>query len=127
MTRIYTDEMATSTSVATTLTAMTGSPYAPLENGRLIGVRLVMAGDAVTSLIENVSVKLSCTSFKGVDLWVSGAGANIRTAPAFPIPVAIQACDLEVKTGVNIKVEVVSRTGATPVTPQYQVIGIFEG
>lgn len=124
---IYTDEMGTSQSVATTLIAMDGSPYSPLKSGKLIGVRLAMAGDAATSLIENVTVLLTCPKFNGVNLWVSGSGGGIRTAPAVPIPVAIQACDLDVETGVPITLSVVNRTGATPVTPQYQVIGIFEG
>lgn len=124
---IYTDEMATSVSAATTLTAMTGSPYSPLKSGKLIGVRLAAAGDAVTSLIELVAVKLTSTSFGGVALWINLVGGNIRTAPAFPIPIAIQACDLEVKTGVRITLEIINQTGATPITPQYQVIGIFEG
>ncbi len=124
---IYTDEMATSVSVATTLTAMTGSPYAPLKDGRMIGVKLNASGDAATALIENVTVKLQCTAWGGLPLWVSIVGAGIRTAPAFSIPQAIQACDLVIKTGVNITLEVVNRTGDTPVTPRYQVIGIFEG
>ena len=123
----YTDEMATSTSAATSLTAMDGSPYAPLKNGKLIGVRLSAAGDAVTTLIENVTVKLQSTKWGGLPLWVSLSGAGIRTAPAFPIPTAVQACDLDIQTGVNITLEIVNRTGATPITPQYQVIGIFEG
>lgn len=124
---IYTDEMATSTSAAITLTAMTGSPYSPLKSGKLIGVRLAAAGDAVTSLIELVLVRLTCPTFGGVQLWVSLAGGQIRTAPAFPIPIAIQACDLPVQTGTNITIEIINQTGATPITPQYNIIGIFEG
>lgn len=122
---IYTDEMATTTGVATTLTEMTGSPYSPLLSGRLIQVKLNVTGDAVTSLVENVSVKLSSPKW-GVDLWVTVAGANIRTAPAFPIPLGVQNCDLPVETGVNIKCEYIHRTGATPVTPRVQLIGVFE-
>jgi hypothetical protein len=122
---IYSDEMAYSTSVATTLTAMTGSPYSPLADGRLIQVKLGASGDAVTTLIENVTVKLSCPLW-GVDLYVSLEGANLRTAPAFPIPKGVQNCDLPVKTGNRITIEVMNRTGATPVTPRYQLIGVFE-
>ena len=43
---IYSDEMGTSTSVATTMTAMTGSPYTPQKAGRLLQVRLGASGDA---------------------------------------------------------------------------------
>ena len=122
---IYSDEMATTTGVATTFTAMTGSPYSPLESGRLIQVKLNVTGDAVTSLIENVTVKLSNPKW-GVDLYVTVAGANIRTAPAFPIPVGVQNCDLPVVIGSDIKCEYKHETGATPVTPRVQLIGVFE-
>jgi hypothetical protein len=124
---VYTDEMATSVSVATTLAAMTGSPYSPLTSGRLIQVKLNATGDAATALIENVTVKLSCPKWGGVDLYVAIAGAGIRTAPAFPIPIGVQNCDLQVVTGVDIKLEIKNETGDTPVTPRYQVIGVFEG
>lgn len=43
---VFSDEMGTSVSVATTLTAMTGSPYSPLVTGRLIQVKLNASGDA---------------------------------------------------------------------------------
>lgn len=122
---IYADEMATATGVVTTLTAMTGSPYSPLADGRLIQVKLNVTGDAVTSLVENVSCRLSCPLW-GVYLWVTVAGANIRTAPAFPIPIGVQNCSLPVKTGVDITCEYLHRTGATPVTPRIQLIGVFE-
>lgn len=122
---IYSDEMGLSVSVATTLTAMTGSPYSPLASGRLIQVKLNGSGDAATALIENVTVKLSCPKW-GVDLFVAIAGAGIRTAPAFPIPIGVQNCDLPVETGVNITLEVKNETGDTPVTPRYQLIGVFE-
>ena len=122
---IYADEMATSTSVGTTLAAMTGSPYSPLKSGRLIQVKLGGSGDAATALIENVTARLSCPLW-GVYLYVSIEGAGIRTAPAFPIPKGVQNCDLPVQTGVDITCEIMNQTGDTPVTPRYQLIGVFE-
>ena len=103
-----------------------GSPYTPLVDGRLLQVKLGVAGDAVTSLIENVTVKLECAGLWAVPLYVSTEGANIRTAPAFPIPKGIQNCDLPVSSSKKITVEVMHVTGATPVTPRIQVIGVFE-
>lgn len=118
--------MAYASGVVTTLTAMTGSPYSPLKSGRLIQVKVGVSGDAVTSLLENVTVKLSSPLW-GVPLYITTEGANIRTAPAFPIPKGVQNCDLPVQIGSRITVEYMHRTGATPVTPRIQVIGVFEG
>lgn len=124
---IYIDQMATSTSVATTLTDMTGSPYNPLANGRLRQVILTVAGDAVTSLIEAGYVAIASKIFSGVEIHVPFTGANIRTAPAFPIPTTVIDCDVPVGTGVDIRLKIVNETGATPVTPRFAVFGVFEG
>jgi len=123
---IFEDEMATTTGVATTHTAMTGSPYAPKVNGKLLSVRLYAAGDAVTSLLEMVEAKLSCPLW-GVDLYVVVCAGQIRTVPAFPIPAGRSNCDLPVKVGVNIVCEYRHQTGATPVTPQIKLTGVFQG
>lgn len=123
---IYSEEMATSVSVLATEHEMTGSPYTPPVNGRLVQVKLGASGDAVTTLIENVTVILTSPKW-GVPLTVTVEGANLRTAPAFPIPKGVQNCDLPVATGNKIKIELMNRTGATPVTPRYQLIGVFEG
>ena len=127
---IFADEMARHTGVATTgyvaADGTPGSPYSPLVDGNLIQVKVGVAGDAVTSLLENVSVKLECAGLWGVPLYVTTDGANIRTAPAFPIPKGVQNCKLPVKSDKKITVEIEHVTGATPVTPRIQVIGVFE-
>lgn len=123
---IFSEEMAYAEGVGTTLTEMTGSPYTPPLNGRLAQVKLGVSGDAVTSLIENVTVILTSPKW-GVPLTVTVEGGNIRTAPAHPIPKGVQNCDLPVATGNKIKIEYMHRTGATPVTPRIQLIGVFEG
>lgn len=104
-----------------------GSPYTPLVSGRLLQVKVNVTGDAVTSLIENVTVKITSASFGTLPVYVAVAGANIRTASAFPLAIGIQNCDLDVRTGVPIVIEIMHVTGATPVTPRIQVIGVFEG
>lgn len=123
---IYSDVIGTSVSVTTAYVEMTGSPYSPLRSGRLIQVKLNVSGDAATALIENVTVKLSSSKW-GVPVTVAVAGAGIRTAPAFAVPIGVQNCDLPVETGVQITAELKNVTGDTPVTPRYQVIGVFEG
>lgn len=124
---IYIDQMATSTSAATSLTAMTGSPYNPLRAGRLRQLILTIAGDAVTSLIEAGRVVVSSTSFAGVEVEIPFSGANIRTAPAFPIPTMVVDCDVPVAIGVQVTLQIVNETGATPITPRFAVYGVFEG
>jgi len=123
---IYSDEMGYSVSVTTSFVEMTGSPYTPLKTGRLIQVKLGASGDAVTTLIENVTVKLTSPLW-GVPLYVTVEGNNLRTATTPPIPKGVQNCDLPVQLGSKITIEVMNRTGATPVTPRYQLIGVFEG
>jgi len=123
---IYSDEIGTSVSVLTTFHEMTGSPYSPLVSGRLVQVKLGVSGDAVTSLIENVTVRLTNPKW-GVPLYVTAEGANIRTATTPPIPKGVQNCDLPVTIGSQITAELINVTGATPVTPRYQLIGVFEG
>lgn len=118
--------MAYDASVSTTLTEMTGSPYTPPLNGRLVQVKLGASGDAVTTLIENVTVVLTSPKW-GVPLTVTLEGGNLRTAPTHIIPKGVQNCDLPVATGNKIKIEIMHRTGATPVTPRVQLIGVFEG
>lgn len=127
---IYVDEMARHTGVGiidfVKADGSPGSPYSPLTSGRLIQVKVHVGGDAVTSLVELVTVKLESSKW-AVPLHITVNGANIRTAPAFPIPTGIQNCDLPVQTGIDIQVKVLHVTGATPVTPQIQVLGVFEG
>lgn len=128
---MFSDEMARHTGVGTAgfiaADGVPGSPYSPLVNGRLIQVKLNLSGDAVTTLIENVTVRLKSASFGTLPVHITGSGNNLRTAPTTRIPITVQNCDLPVKTGVPITIEIMHVTGATPVTPRLQVIGVFEG
>jgi len=123
---IYSDVIGTSVSVTTAYVEMTGSPYTPAKDGRLVQVKLLAVADAATALIEGVTVQLTSPMW-GVPLVVSVAGGGLRTAPAVPIPKGVQNCDLPVKTGNKIKAELKNVTGDTPVTPTYQLTGVFEG
>ena len=121
---IYSDELGLSESVTTTYS--TANTYSPLTNGRLIGVRLYACGDAVSSVIEGVEVRIESVSFGGVPVTVMAVGGGIRTAPAQPIPVGSVNCDLPIRTGVNLTVQIRNVTDDTPVTPQYMILGIFQ-
>ena len=118
--------MATYIGAAVVDTAMTGSPYAPLRSGRLIQVKLIVYGSAVTALIEGVVATVSCALW-GVPVTVATAGGGLRTAPAPGIPTGIQNCDVPVQTGSNIVCEIKNVTADTPVTVEATLIGIFEG
>ena len=121
----YTDLMATSTSVATAETAMTGSPYAPKKNGRLKKVKITLSNTAATSLIEGGYIKLTCPAFGGVDLYFPFLGTGLHTAPAQGVPIWEHDCDVMVQTGVNIAAYIFYNT--TPVTPIVSLYGEFEG
>ena len=123
---IYSDVIATYIGAAVVYTAMTGSPYSPLVSGRLIQLKLIVYGSAVTALIEGVVAK--CESPKwGVPITVMTAGGGIRTAPAVPLPAGIQNCDAPVAIGSNIVAEIKNVTADTPVTVEASLIGVFEG
>lgn len=128
---MFSDEMARHTGVGVVgfiaADGTPGSPYSPLVNGRLIQVKLNLAGDAVTTLIENVTVRLTSTTFGAVPVFITGSGNNLRTAPTTHIPITVQNCDVPVKTGSPIVIEILHVTAATPVTPRIQIIGVFEG
>lgn len=124
---IYSVEMGTYIGAGKTFVAMTGSPFAPLANGRLIQVKLLVYGSAVTALIEGVVATLSSPSFGGVPVTVGTAGSGIRTATIPAVPIGIQNCDVPVKVGVNITLQIKNVTADTPVTVEATLIGVFEG
>ena len=122
---IYSDEMATYIGADKTYVAMTGSPYSPLISGRLIQLKLLVYGSAVTALIEGVVAIATCPLW-GVPITVGTAGSGIRTATIPAVPPGIQNCDVPVQTGVDIKLEIKNVTADTPVTVEATLIGVFE-
>jgi len=123
---IYSDEIATYIGADKTLVAMTGSPYSPKANGRLIQLKLAVYGSSVAALIEGIEAVATCPLW-GVPVAVVTAGAGLRTAPAFPIPTGITNCDLAVQVGNQITVQIKNITADTPVTVEAVLIGVFEG
>lgn len=119
------DQLGVSAVTGTTYTAITGSPFTPQANARIIMLRLVFAGDAATSLIERTDVRLKSKTFGGVDCVISGNDTGLRTAPAlahnhldFPVDLAVQA-------GVPITIE--AKNSVTAVTPNTAILALFEG
>jgi hypothetical protein len=124
MTRWW-DQLGVSVVTGTAYTGITGSPYTPQANGRIILLRAVPAGDAATSLIERTDWRLKCKTFGGVDCIISSAGGGLRTAPASPIGPIDFPVDLPVQAGVPITIE--AKHNVTAVTPNEALLALFEG
>lgn len=123
MGKLWWDQMGINNLTGTTYADVTGSKYTPVVDGRLRAVKLVMAGDAATSLNELSDVKLSSPEW-GRDLVVSQGGGGLRTAPAFAVPDSIYECDLPVKASQGITIQ--ARWNVTSVTPHQVIMGLFE-
>lgn len=100
------------------------SPYTPIENAKLIGIRVSIAGEAATSLVEGVQVKLTSSTFKPNSIEVGGIGNGLRTAPAMAQIPLDWAVDQPVVAGVPITVEARCLSG-TPVTNRTLIWGCF--
>ena len=120
---LHWEEIATFTGVGTTYAACTGSPYTPNVNGRLRAIKLAASGQAATSLLEGLDVKITAPGW-GVDLTVGAGGGGLRTAPAVPVAVAEFEVDLPVKTGVALTIQ--AKWNVTAVTPNVSVFAAFE-
>lgn len=102
------------------------SPYTPDFDGRLVGIRLICAPEAATSLVENYQIRLTCTTFNPNTIHVAGCGNGLATAPAIPAPVIDYEVDQPVKSGVPITLEG-RHAVATAVTANILVLGAFQG
>ena len=124
----FCDRIGTSVSEATTDTEMTGSPYAPLVNGRLVKVIATIGGSAATALWNSGYIVLKSVSFGGVDCYLPFSGSGIKTAPAVNVNGIVSLdVDLQVRIGVVIKAFVKHETADTPITFEAQLFGVFEG
>lgn len=101
------------------------SPYTPDADGKLLGVRVMIGGEAATSLVEGVQFRLTSTTFTPNTIHVAGMGNGLRTAPAmyegYPVDFEV---DQPVKAGVPITVEA-RHNVATAVTAQAFLLGLF--
>jgi hypothetical protein len=113
----------------TTYTACVGpkgsSPYTPDVSGKLIGLRAIANRSAVTSLINHVQFRLSCTTFNPNSIECGCQGTGIQTAPAFQQAVFDFEVDQPVQAGVPITIEARNNTVDTPVTVSAMLYGMF--
>lgn len=128
---IFTDEMFNTQGESTSLADMnagstaTAGTYAAKVKGRLVKVVLLWAGEAATSLAENLRVELNCTLWTPNLLKFGLVAAGIRTAPAFPIPAYEWGMDQVVAPDQPIAGQYVYADAATPVTCNLRVFGVF--
>ena len=100
------------------------SPFQPIENCKLIGLRVIICGTAATSLVEGLQFKLTCTTFKPNSIEIGAAGNGLRTAPATAQLPYDWAVDEPIQSGVPVTLEGRNTVG-TPVTCNVQVWGCF--
>ncbi len=125
------DEMFNTQGESTTLADMNGgssaavAAYTPKYNGRLVAVKLLWAGEAVTSLMENVRVEMNCSIWMPNIARFGLVGANIRTAPAVPVRPEEWDVDLPAITNQGITAQYIYADAATPITCNLRVFGQF--
>ncbi len=130
---IYVVQMFNSQAESTTLTDMNSGTtaavgaFSPVLSGKLLKVIVMWAGEAVSSLIENVRVELSSTLWDPNKMEFGLVGANIRTAPAFPISPFEYVVDQPVRTDHPITGQIIYDNTVTPVTCNLKVYGVFSG
>jgi hypothetical protein len=101
------------------------SPFTPIENAKLIGIRIIICGTAATSLVEGLQFKLTSTSFKPNAIEVGAAGNGLRTVPCSAQIPYDWAVDQAVMVGVPVTIEGRCTVG-TAVTANVQVWGAFQ-
>ncbi len=98
--------------------------WSPPVSGRLVKVTVIAGGIAATSLIENGYIKLTCSSFGGVDLYCPFQGIGLETVPRTDKKAWVTECDLAVDAGKPVRVYYYHNV--LPVTPEITVFGEVE-
>lgn len=99
--------------------------WTPSMKGRLKKIIVVVGGIAATSLIENGYIKLSSSTFGGVDMYAPFNGGGIFTAVWERSGTNIQEteCDLAIETK---PIRVYYYHNVLPTTPEITVFGVVE-
>ncbi len=119
-------EYDSETQAFTTFAGPSGaSPYTPPEDGKLVGVRIVISRTAATSLTNGVIVKMTCTAWQPNEIEFVAVGNGLQTAPAFGPAIFDYKLDLPVTSKKDIKLEG-KCVDANCVTNTVLVIGTFE-
>lgn len=116
----------TTTTWAAVAGAGAPSPYSPVVDAQLVGIRLIPGRQAASSLINNVQVRLTSATFLPVNqIEVGASGSGLQTAPAQePMPVDFEV-NVAVKAGTPIVIEG-RNLYPNAVTPDIMIFGLFE-
>lgn len=123
--RLLGEMVETGTAWAPVAGAAQTSPYVPDVDATLVGIRVIAARQAATSLTNGVQIRLTCTTFSPNTLHVAIAGSGLQTAPAIVAPVIDYEVSQPVKSGVPITIEA-RNTYANAITPDNLIMGLFE-
>lgn len=102
------------------------SPYTPDFNGRLVGLRTIVSGSAVTSLTRHIEFRLTCAQWAPNTIEVPAQGVGLETAPLNPAHIIDSQVDQPVQAGIPITIEARNITAATPITVEAFIYGLFE-
>lgn len=123
--RLLGEMVETATTYGPVAGAAAPSPYAPDIDAKLIGIRVIPGRQAASSLVNNVQITLTCTTFVPNTIHVGASGSGLQTAPAQePMPIDFEV-DQPVKAGVQIAI--LGRNLYTNgVTPDVMIFGLFQ-
>ncbi len=132
---IYTDQMFNSDSESTSLADMafgTGSTtgdYTPARDGTLLKVIVMVGNTSASSLIEAIRIELSNTNWTPNKMMFFVSGDGLHTAPGLSGPRSIQefVVDQPVTEASKISGQIIHVGGASPVTSNVFVLGVFSG
>jgi len=105
------------------------SPFNPVEDCRLKGIRVIVNRSAASSLINHVQVKLTSSTFVPNSIECGVQGSGLQTAPALQSGWTAQQdwdVDQPCRAGVPITLEGRNVTADTPVTVTVLVYGLFD-
>jgi len=97
--------------------------WTPSVAGRLKKVIVIVGGIAATTLIENGYIKLTSSTFGGVDMYAPFQGIGLETVPRSEKKSQITECDLKVETK---PIKVFYYHNVIPTTPEITVFGEIE-
>jgi hypothetical protein len=123
--RLIGEMVETATTYGPVLGAAAPSPYVPDVDANLIGIRVLPARQAATSLTNAFQIRLTCTTFNPNTIHVCGVGSGLQTAPAQEPIGTDYDINQPVKAGVPVTIEG-RNTYANAVTPDNLIMGLFE-
>ncbi len=132
---IYTDQMFNSDSESTSLADMnfgTGSTtgdYTPARNGKLLKIIVMVGYTTAASLIEAIRIEMNNTNWTPNKMMFLVSGQGLHTAPGADGPRSFTefVVDQPVTEASKISGQLIHVGGASPVTSNVFVLGVFSG